>query len=231
MGARSIVAAFFVSLTAPALATDDIQQGAAKAATYCGSCHGVTGVGQDPAYPKLAGQFGDYMVKQIADSKAGRRSDARIKKVAAEHHVPEVELIAAYYASRPAFSPEPVEREEWPLAQEGHGLYTGSLNCFQCHGEEGAGALGGHLYASVPRVAGQYKKYLVKVLRDFRSGSRTNDPSGMMASISAMLSDQEIEALAVYMSGLPATIPPPEPPAAAGQPAPERKPQELPDIE
>jgi cytochrome c553 len=39
-------------------------------------------------------------------------------------------------------------------------------------------------------------------LRNWRSGERSNSPNGVMNIIAKFLSDEEIEALALYISGL-----------------------------
>jgi cytochrome c553 len=50
-------------------------------------------------------------------------------------------------------------------------------------------------------VAGQNHDYVVKQLQDFKAKKRTND-AGNMASVSATLSDADIENLAHYLAGL-----------------------------
>jgi cytochrome c553 len=53
----------------------------------------------------------------------------------------------------------------------------------------------------IPRVAGQHYAYVVKQMRDFKAGRRTND-AGNMASVSRTLTESDIEDLAHYLSGL-----------------------------
>jgi cytochrome c553 len=53
----------------------------------------------------------------------------------------------------------------------------------------------------IPRVAGQQHAYVVKQLKDFKTGKRTND-AGNMASVSKTLSDEDIENLAHYLATL-----------------------------
>ena len=50
-------------------------------------------------------------------------------------------------------------------------------------------------------MAGQQYDYVVKQMRDFKTGKRTND-AGNMASVSKTLSDQDIEDLGHYLAGL-----------------------------
>ena len=53
----------------------------------------------------------------------------------------------------------------------------------------------------IPRVAGQHYEYIVKQMRDFKSGTRKND-AGNMASVSKTLSDEDIDDLGHYLAGL-----------------------------
>ena len=53
----------------------------------------------------------------------------------------------------------------------------------------------------IPRVASQHYEYIVKQMRDFKAGKRTND-AGNMASVSKTLSDGDIDDLGHYLAGL-----------------------------
>ena len=66
--------------------------------------------------------------------------------------------------------------------------------CRLCHGLEGEASS-----VIYPRLAGQHKEYLVKQLRNFRSGERR----GTMNEQAADLTDDEIVALAEYFSQKP----------------------------
>ena len=66
--------------------------------------------------------------------------------------------------------------------------------CQHCHGLDGEAS--NVLY---PRLAGQNKNYIIKQLRDFRSGKR----QGTMNDMAAPLKDDEIIALATYFSAKP----------------------------
>jgi len=65
-----------------------------------------------------------------------------------------------------------------------------SAVCAACHGADGNSA-----NAMWPKLAGQHATYLVKQLKDFKSGAR-KDP--MMAPMAKPLSDQDMENLAAY---------------------------------
>ena len=70
-----------------------------------------------------------------------------------------------------------------------------SDKCQHCHGLNGEAS--NVLY---PRLAGQHKDYMVKQLKNFRSGERI----GTMNEMAADLKDDEIEELAEYFSQKPA---------------------------
>lgn len=69
-----------------------------------------------------------------------------------------------------------------------------SAMCAACHGAEGVSAV-----PMYPNLAGQKEMYLVKQLKDFKSGKR-NDP--VMQPMSAGLSDADIANIAAYYASL-----------------------------
>ena len=54
---------------------------------------------------------------------------------------------------------------------------------------------------TLPRLAGQHKRYVAVQLHEFHERKRTND-NAIMGSIAANLTELEIEAVANYVSGL-----------------------------
>ncbi len=77
----------------------DIQAGQEKATQVCQSCHGLDGQGIDSTYPKLAGQFPDYLAKALNDYRSGARSNAIMAGFAATLTDQDIENLAAYYGS------------------------------------------------------------------------------------------------------------------------------------
>ena len=66
--------------------------------------------------------------------------------------------------------------------------------CAGCHGPEGIST--NPLW---PNLAGQKDQYLIKALKDYRDGNRQD---AVMAPLAQGLSDQEVEELATYFSGM-----------------------------
>ncbi|TAG79550.1 MAG: cytochrome c [Betaproteobacteria bacterium] len=62
--------------------------------------------------------------------------------------------------------------------------------CAACHGQDGNST-----DPNNPRLAGQWRDYLEKALRDYRSGERKN---AIMAGFAKGLSDADIRNLAAY---------------------------------
>ena len=82
-------------------------------------------------------------------------------------------------------------------AQDGAALYA-SKACLACHGAD-ANTPTTNI---TPKLAGQNKAYLIQQLKDFKSGARNNGQSAQMAGIMGNVSEEEIEAIAEYLSGL-----------------------------
>ena len=69
-------------------------------AQVCAACHGPDGHSVDPSYPNLAGQHESYLVKALADYRAGRRANAIMAPMAANLSDQDIEDLAAWYASQ-----------------------------------------------------------------------------------------------------------------------------------
>jgi len=180
-------------------AAGDPEAGKAKAQA-CFACHGVNGVSTNPVWPKLAGQGADYIAKQLADFKAGKRIAPLMQAQVASLSSQDMADLAAFFASQ---KPN-IGAADKNLVKLGEKIYrggnkeTGVSACMACHSPTGSG----NPPARFPRLGGQHAQYVVKALKDFRSGKRTNDPAKMMRMIAGHMSDAEIKAVASYVEGL-----------------------------
>ena len=162
----------------------------------CQGCHGEDGNSASPDFPKLSGQYAAYIIKQIKDYQSGARKDPVMSDMAATVTENQDLLdIAAYFASQKQMKGEKPEDNAWAKIR-----FTDDNGCATCHGKNGKGLAPNNPIA--PVIGGQHKKYLVKQLKDFKSHTRTNDPSGMMESFAGILSPAEIYKIAGYISGL-----------------------------
>ena len=69
-----------------------------------------------------------------------------------------------------------------------------ALMCQTCHDLDGQAKI-----PEAPNLAGQNAVYLVKALKDYRSGARKDD---MMSAVAPALTDKDIEDLAAYFSAI-----------------------------
>ena len=160
---------------------------------YCATCHGIEGRSFKSLYPILAGQTGPYLFLQLNDFKQGRRSDPSMDTVVTQLSTQDMLDLAGYFASlKPGpgrFKPDPIK------AARGKAMEA-KLACTGCHPRNDD-----VLMRKSSRIVGQHHDYLVKQLRDFRNGRRTND-GGTMRSITRLLTDEDIDDLGNYFAGL-----------------------------
>ncbi len=80
------------------LADGNPADGRKKVEQVCKSCHGTDGLGINDTYPKLAGQFEDYLIKALTDYKSGERKNPIMSGFAASLSEQDIENVAAYYS-------------------------------------------------------------------------------------------------------------------------------------
>ncbi len=83
-------------------AAADIEAGRKLGEGQCAACHGKDGKTPiDPSYPKIAGQYPDYMVKAITDYQSGARKNPIMGSIAKPLSKDDIENAAAYFSSLP----------------------------------------------------------------------------------------------------------------------------------
>ena len=190
---------------AQAPAKPDAAKGQAIVSQVCAACHAADGNSVAAANPKLAGQFYEYLHKQLVNFKpeAGKkaaRDNAVMAGMVANLSAEDTQNVAAYFASQKL---KPAAAKDKELAALGQKIYRGGnaatavAACAGCHGPAGAG-----IPAQYPRISGQFSEYVEVQLKAFRSGTRSNDPNGMMRAVAARMTDREIQAVAEYVAGL-----------------------------
>lgn len=177
-----------VTLAAPrAQAAGDRDDGKKKFYT-CVGCHGIEGYANTyPTYqvPRIGGQHAEYVVSALKTYQAGERPHASMQGNAITLSNEDLEDIAAYVAAFRAVN------VSLPVSGDIAAGKTKSQACAGCHGEDGNSPAG----SGFPRLAGQYESYIVKTLRDYKSGKRKNP---MMNGIAASLSAADMENIGAY---------------------------------
>lgn len=169
----------------------------------CVACHGSDGNSTVPMWPKIAGQYDKYLVKQLKEFRLGDkgpRFEPSMYGMVANLTDQDIADLAAFYASQEQTMGK-AKQEYVSLGQKiyrGGNLHTGVSACAACHGPEGKGNAG----ANFPRLGGQHAQYIETQLQNFRQGKRKNSSGEMMENISHRLSDEEIKAVSSYIEGL-----------------------------
>jgi cytochrome c553 len=186
-------------------AQDNAARGQRIAGQVCAACHGADGNSVAATNPKIAGQFAEYLHKQLADYKpqAGKkpaRDNPIMTPMVANLSEDDIKSLAAYYAGQKL---TPAAASDKDLATLGQKIWRGGIPssnvpaCAGCHGPAGAG-----IPAQYPRLSGQFAEYTAAQLKAFKEGGRANDPNGMMRGVAARLTEREIQAVSQYAAGL-----------------------------
>jgi cytochrome c553 len=176
------VSATSVFAQAPA---GDAKAGAQKV-QMCQGCHGIPGwrTAYPEVYhvPKIAGQHPQYFVDALKAYKSGDRKHPSMRAIAQSLSDKDMADLAAYYAS-----------EAKPVAvTDASAVAEVGKQCVACHGANGVST-----DPNNPNLGGQWRDYLEKALRDYKSGARNN---AIMGAFAKTLSRQDIEKLAAYYS-------------------------------
>ena len=192
-----VYASLAAAAAAPAQEKPDIDRGRQIATTVCVACHGADGNSTVQANPKLAGQHADYIAAQLAAFKAGTRPSPIMQGMAAPLTPEDMRNVGAYFESQ---KPAPAFARDKALAMRGQQLWRagnksqGVPACAGCHGAAGHG-----IPSQYPRVAGQHPELSLGWLKAYATGER---PHPVMGAVAAKLSENDMRAVAEYISGL-----------------------------
>jgi len=200
---------FGFSLKAGYTAEDELNKDALEGLQYilnCSECHGFDGNSISHEWPNIAGLNVNYIQKQLMDFKEGRRSNKDMDEVV--RSIPSDEILnqLAHYYSTQKIQPLRKKSKKNKLAKLdlGEEIYSGKRidygipGCLFCHGKDGKGGEDG----KYPRLVGQYREYIVKQMKLFRSRERKNDVPSMMQNIARVMDDEDIESVAAYIERL-----------------------------
>ena len=203
----AILLGLFFGTTGIALAQSGDAEAGKEKSQVCAACHGPNGESPTDMYPHLAGQHEKYLLKQLKDFKLasetggeeGRNNAVMMGQVASLSEQDMADL-AAFYASQD----EPKGETPEDLIARGDDFFrrgnpeSNIPSCAGCHGPRGNG-MG---LAAFPDISGQHAAYTKSQLEMFRSGERANDPNGMMQGVAEKMTDEEIELMSKFLSGL-----------------------------
>jgi len=172
---------------------------------YCKTCHGFSGQGYRGFYPmpRLAGQQSDYIENQLQAFIERRRQNPVMFNVAHVLNPAMVKGLAAYFGS---LNPKPLGGAPKELVAAGKKIYEEGVPtsdvppCASCHGPEAKGE------GVFPRLAGQLHDYIMRKLvnwdKERGQDLKNPDTSAIMEPIAHSLTEQQIAAVAAYLSNL-----------------------------
>ena len=173
------------------------QHAARLAIATCGTCHGATGVSEQPKYPRLAGQVPSYLAGQLKAFRSQTRGDpdaiGYMWGMSAALEDDTIEALAQYYAAQTAGGGRAGDAAVIARGRDiyEHGLESvGVPACAACHGPDA------HGMGEFPRLAGQHAQYMLKQLNSFQSNMRK---VAVMHGVAQGMKQQEMEAVALYL--------------------------------
>jgi cytochrome c oxidase subunit 2 len=172
----------------------------------CAACHGAQGEGNPALHaPKLSGQAGWYLTRQLKNYKQGARGthdkDVFGKTMAPmAATLPDDAAIANVVAYIGTLPDKPAAAKVAGSANKGR---TDYVTCAACHGRDGQGLRS----TNAPALAGMSDWYLVTQLKNFKKGIRGAHAKDMygpqMASMTGMLTDdQAVDDVVAYINTL-----------------------------
>ncbi len=165
-----------------------------KKAEACFACHGRDGTSATALTPSLGGQPSFFTVAQLFLLRDGRRGKAPTPMDAYAKGLSDADLqsLAAVFEKQRPPAP-PAQAPDRGRFERGRKLVE-ARNCRNCHNPDYSGR------SQMPRLANQREDYLLKALRDYKSGQRIGYGSATMPEEVAGLSDNDLADLAHYLA-------------------------------
>ena len=191
---RAIAMATLLGSAVTAVPAPGIAQPLEERVRLCHSCHGPAGQSVLPNTPSLGGQPSFFVVAQLFLFRDGRRDNAPMVEAAKGLTNSDLRDFAAYISRLPppAPPPDPPDAARFARGQ----TIARQHPCGVCHNPDFSGR------EQMPRLANQREDYLLKAMREYKSGSRIGY-AGAMATELQRLSDDDLGDLAHFFANLP----------------------------
>ena len=92
------IADYFSSFKAKIVTPEDVK--IIDEANSCVGCHGVDGNSEVPTFPRIAGQYEDYLYQSLKSYKNGKRNNAIMNGVASTLNDDQMKKLSKYFASQ-----------------------------------------------------------------------------------------------------------------------------------
>lgn len=167
-------------------------------AERCHLCHGKNGESASTVFPRLAGQHAEYISKQLAEFKSGKRVSDTMKPQVEELTPEEMQALGVFFEAKVVPPRTARDKELLGVGKyifERGNSFSGLPACSSCHGPKGLGT------PQLPRLAGQHPRYIEDQIKQFNQRARTND-NAVMHTVASKLTELEAHAVAAYISTL-----------------------------
>jgi len=185
-GRACAVAVGFVAGTSPALAAAFSEK-----LEPCFTCHGAKGQSETENVPSLGGQLSAYTLIQLFMFRERLRIAEPMNDLAKELSDDDLRAMGDALAALSPPKP-PGDAVDPPRLEQARAL-SDQFHCKVCHRPDFAGQ------ESAPRVADQREDYLLKTLRDYKSGAR-HGYDATMAEALQPVDDAQIRELAYFLA-------------------------------
>jgi cytochrome c553 len=160
----------------------------------CISCHGVKGQSDNPETPSLGGQPENYLLTQMFTFREKLRKSDLMNEMAKDLTDDDLRTYSVALAKLPPPPPEAAPAD--PAKMERAKALVVQGKCNICHQADFAGG------DQVPRISAQREDYLLKALRDYKSGARVGyDPA--MIEVMRTITEEHIVDLSHYLARRP----------------------------
>jgi cytochrome c553 len=159
--------------------------------TSCLGCHGPNGQSQIENVPSIAAQVPGYSLIQLVMFRDKLRASDTMNDAAKDLTDSDIQSLADALAALPPLKPppDPVDQARFErgrsVAQQNH--------CNICHRPDFSGQ------QTVPRLADQREDYLVKTLREYKSGARRAYEPIMLEQVQP-LDDAQLVEVSYYLA-------------------------------
>src|SRR5215471_6471483 len=187
-GQAGAVLATFLASVLPAFAADLDEKLAP-----CLACHGAEGQSETENVPSLGGQPAPYTVIQLFMFREKMRLAEPMNEMAKALSDNDLQSVADFLAKQPAPKP-PADSAHPPRLEHARALVEQN-HCNVCHRPDFSGR------ENVPRLADQREDYLLKTLRDYKSGARRGYDASM-AEVLQPIDDAQLVEFAYYLARL-----------------------------
>lgn len=157
----------------------------------CLACHGEKGQSETPEVPSLGGQQANYLLTQLYIFREKIRPVELMNEQTRGLSDDDLRRCSELLARLPPPPPAGGEVDQAKI-ERGKALVS-QHRCNSCHAPDLAGQ------DQMPRIAAQREDYLLKSLRDYKTGARPGyDPA--MASVVQPLREEDFATLAYYIA-------------------------------